>query len=77
MLGFLESLQVNPQDNMPATRMQKAIENEKIFIEIFSNPSDEVIKAELEKIQMKWLLNDYQGANKKAYTYKNQHLQFQ
>ena len=40
-----------------------------MFIEIFANPSEDVLKTELSKIQLKWLINDNQGNKNKAYDY--------
>lgn len=69
MLNFLKSLEVSPNDIELNEQIKKAIDAEKLFIEIFANPSEDVLKTELSKIQLKWLINDNQGNKNKAYDY--------
>lgn len=69
MLEFLETLKVSPNDIPQTEQMKNAIEAEKIYAEIFSNPTENVLKAELGKMQLKWLINDNQGDLNKAYNY--------
>jgi len=61
MMEFLSSLNV---DENGKSKINQAIEHEKLFKEIFENPSENVIKTELSKIQLKWLANDHQGGQK-------------
>lgn len=56
MVDFLSELQ--PHDEIK-WQVDKAIEQEKIFREVFENPSDRVVETELAKIQLKWLSNDF------------------
>lgn len=69
MLKFLESLEVSPNDIPQTEQIKKAIEAEKVYAEIFSNPTENVLKTELGKMQLKWLINDNQGNSNKAYNY--------
>lgn len=69
MIDFLEHLEVSPNDIEQSEQIKKAINTEKMFIETFSNPSENVLKTELGKMQLKWLINDHQGNQNKAYDY--------
>lgn len=69
MLAFLKSLEISPNDTKQMEQMQKAINTEELFVEIFEKPTEEVLKAELGKMQLKWLINDNQGNSNKAYDY--------
>ena len=69
MLSFLKSLEVSQNDTELTEQIKKAISVEKLFIEIFANPSEDVLKTELSKMQLKWLINDNQGNKNKAYNY--------
>ena len=57
MIEFLASLDV--KDEYLKNQINNAIEHEKIFKEVFSNPSDKIVETELGKIQVKWLANDF------------------
>lgn len=69
MLKFLESLEVSQNDIAQNEQMKKAIEAEKVYAEMFSKPTENVLKTELGKMQLKWLINDNQGESNKAYDY--------
>lgn len=72
-IKFLESLKIDPMSKagpfMPHDEVQKAIQEEKTIAKILCNPTDEIASKELEKIQLRWLINDHQGAKSKAYSY--------
>ena len=74
MAEFLEKLKISPNDTAQITQRDSAVQTEKLFAEIFSNPSENVLKSELEKIQLKWLMNDYQGGKAKAFDYFEKYL---
>ena len=69
MAEFLENMDIAPGDTAQAEMRNKALETEKMFKEVFAAPSENVAKTELSKIQLKWLINDYQGAHVKAFDY--------
>ena len=74
MAEFLEKLQISSNDAAQFTQRDNALKTEKMFAEVFSNPSENIIKSELGKIQLKWLMNDYQGGKTKAFDYFNKYL---
>lgn len=74
MAEFLQSLEISPSDTKQLNERKAALENEKLFAEMFLNPSENILKAELGKMQLKWLINDYQGANAKAFDYFNKYM---
>ncbi len=74
MAEFLEKLQISPNDTAQIAQRDSAVQTEKLFAEVFSNPSENVLKSELEKIQLKWLMNDYQGGKTKAFDYFEKYL---
>ena len=74
MIPFLQDLKIETTDVAQIQQRENAVNTEKLFSKIYSNPSDNVIKAELEKIQLKWLINDYQGAKTKAFDFLNKYL---
>jgi len=57
---FLTSL--NPTDDYVKNQLNEAIEQERVFKELYKNPSENVIKTELGKIQLKWLSNDFENS---------------
>lgn len=57
MIDFLSSLETF--DTGVKNKIARAIDQEKLYKEIFTNPSPEIVKTELEKIQLKWLANDF------------------
>ena len=67
LAGFLEKLEISLHDTEQIAQRDSAKQTEKLFAGIFSNPSENVLKSELEKIQLKWLMNDYQGGKTKAF----------
>ena len=71
MIEFLENMEMSPADTAQIQKKQDALEAEKVFKIVFSDPSEQVVKTELGKIQLKWLMNDYQGAHTKAFDYFN------
>lgn len=61
MVEFLEKLPVSKDTPKEYEMHQNAIKHEKMLKEVFSNPSDDVIRTEMGKIQLKWHINnDYQ-----------------
>ncbi len=55
MIEFLESLELSKTDKTQYEMLKNAVEEEKVFKEVFANASENVMKAELGKIQLKWL----------------------
>ena len=74
MAEFLHTLEISPSDVKQINQRNSAVNVEKLFADVFSNPSENVVKSELEKIQLKWLMNDYQGGKNKAFDYFNKYL---
>ncbi len=74
MAEFLEKLQISPNDTAQIAQRDSAVQTEKLFAQVFSNPTENVLKSELGKIQLKWLMNDYQGGKTKAFDYFNKYL---
>lgn len=64
MIDFLNGLNIS--DKNTKNKISQAIEQEKVFREVFANPKKEIIKTELGKVQLKWLLNDFPSGIKKA-----------
>lgn len=56
MIEFLSGLKT--PDAVTKEQIDAAIEQEKLFKELFKNPSERVVRTELAKIQIKWLAND-------------------
>ena len=71
MVEFLEKMDMSPNDIAQSSQKQKALDAERVFKNVFAAPSENVAKTELGKIQLKWLINDYQGAHTKAFDYFN------
>lgn len=67
MIAFLENLETFDADAL--SRKNKAIETEKIFEKVFANPSEKVLKTELEKMQLKVLIGNGGDDAQKAYSY--------
>ena len=70
----MEKLQISPNDTAQIAQRDSAVQTEKLFAQVFSNPSENVLKSELEKIQLKWLMNDNQGGKTKAFDYFEKYL---
>lgn len=58
MIEYLTGL-LNIFNGAANSQIYQAIEQEKVFKEVFSNPNDRVVATELGKIQLKWLANDF------------------
>ena len=71
MVEFLENMDMAPSDLAQAYTKKTALDAEKVFQNVFAAPSENVARTELGKIQLKWLMNDYQGAHTKAFDYFN------
>lgn len=56
MITFLESLEIPETDSLAFEKRKKAIEAEKVFKNVFANPNDNILRMELEKIQLKFLI---------------------
>lgn len=54
---------------------QNAIEQEKVFKEVLSTPSDNVIKSELGRIQLKWLINNKPEYQNKAFNCFSEYME--
>ena len=74
MTEFLEKLEISPNDIEQITQRNNTVQTEKMFYEVFSNPTENILKSELSKIELKWLINDYQGGKSKAFEYFNRFL---
>lgn len=74
MVNFLESLNVSQNDTAQFTMRKNAIEQEKVFKEVFSNPSENVMKSELGRIQLKWLVNNTEENRNKVFSTFNEYL---
>lgn len=73
MIDFLESLNISPNDTMQYSMHNNAIEHEKVLKEVFANPSENIMKSELGRIQIKWLINTEEKRNKTFSTF-NEYL---
>lgn len=71
MVEFLENMEMSPSDTAQVQKKNNALETEKMFKTVFASPNEKVMRTELGKIQLKWLMNDYQGANTGAFDYFN------
>ena len=71
MVEFLENMDMSPRDTLQVEMKNNALGTEKLFKEVFASPTENVARTELGKIQLKWLINDYQGGNTKAFDYFN------
>lgn len=75
-IKFLKTLKIDPTSKagpfFPYDEVQNAIKEEKTIAQVLSNPTDEIAVAELEKIQLRWLMNDHQGGKNKAYSYSEE-----
>lgn len=76
MINYLSSLETF--DTEVKNKIALAIDQEKLYKEVFTNPSPEIVKTELAKIQLKWLANDFSqsttvvhGRKKSKDTYKD------
>lgn len=74
-IKFLKTLKIDPKSKagafIPYDEVEKAIDEEKTIAKLLSNPTEEITRMELEKIQLRWLINDHQGAKNKAYSYSS------
>lgn len=68
MIEFLESLALSKTDTYQQNMRKNAVEEEKIFKEVFANPSENVMKAELGKMQLKWLILCHGDQQKKTFS---------
>lgn len=70
LASYLESLKVSKNTPAEYEMVQNAIETEKLLKDIFENPDEGVIKTELGKIQIKWLLNSQENYQKTPSAFK-------
>ncbi len=71
MVEFLEKMDMSPSDLAQTNQKNSALEAEKVFKNVLAEPGENVARTELGKIQLKWLMNDYQGSHTKAFDYFN------
>ena len=76
MITFLESLEIPETDFLAFEKRNKAIEAEKVFKNVFANPNDNILRMELEKIQLKFLIGSNENDVKKVYKYYENLLAF-
>lgn len=74
MADFLESLKISESDTTQFEMWKNAVEEEKIFKEVFANASENVMKAELGKIQLKWLASCDSAEQRKTFGYFQNYL---
>lgn len=74
MIEFLESLKLSKTDKAQLDMRKNAVEQEKIFKEVFANPSENVMKAELGKMQLKWLVLCHGDQQHKTFSYFQDYL---
>ena len=71
MVKKKKKMDMSPTDTLQVQKHNDALEAERVFKTVFASPSENVARTELGKIQLKWLMNDYQGAHTKAFDYFN------
>lgn len=69
LAAFIQSLPVEPK-HVQANDLKMISKMIDAHVQLFAEPSDKIIETELNKIQMKWLLNDHTDVfKKKAYSF--------
>lgn len=71
METYLEGLNVSKETPEQYHAVKEAIDTEKLFQEIFENPDERILKTELGKIQIKWLINSQDSYMKAPSAYKD------